>query len=128
MYNIEFNYIHNYGSTISSDYGGIYIGGGGVNITTDNSKTLLQALTFLAGLQKWKCRRNGEALLHSRAHLQQLDRNRMFNLFKVFKIYHKQIKNDRRSTGGMFQQKETKRRKRRPKCSQDAINNHRRNH
>ena len=70
VYNIEFNYIHNYGSTISSDYGGIYIGGGGVNITTDNSKTLLQALTFLAGLQKWKCRRNGEALLHSRAHLQ----------------------------------------------------------
>ena len=29
VYNIEFNYVHNYGSTISSDYGGIYIGGGG---------------------------------------------------------------------------------------------------
>ena len=36
VYNIEFNYIHNYGSTISSDYGGIYIGGGGVNNYDDD--------------------------------------------------------------------------------------------
>ena len=41
VYNIEFNHIHNYGSTISSDYGGIYIGGGGVNNYDDDDGTVI---------------------------------------------------------------------------------------